>query len=95
MLSDVVTTFSTDFQGHAYGAPGRPALAGLVQWAQEHREDALNDPGVPRRRRPGAGESRRSWRAAWPAASSATAQRRGPLPAPPLPRTRHQPDHPP
>jgi hypothetical protein len=34
--------------------------------------------------------------AAWPAASSAAAHRRGPLPAPPLPPgTRHRPGHPP
>ena len=32
---------------------------------------------------------------AWPAASRATAHRRGPLPAPRLPRTRRQPGHPP
>ena len=38
----------------------------------------------------GSGASRRRWRAAWPAASSAGAHRRGPLPATPLPRTSPQ-----
>jgi hypothetical protein len=33
--------------------------------------------------------------AAWPAASSVGTHRRGPLPAPPLPRTCHQPGYPP
>ncbi len=40
-------------------------------------------------------ESRRRGGAAWPAASSAGAHRRGPLPAPPFPRTRNQPGSPP
>ena len=44
--------------------------------------------GVPRRSGQGGGESRRRWRAAWPAASSAEAHRRGPLPAAPLPAPR-------
>jgi hypothetical protein len=52
-----------ELQGHACGAPGRPALAGLVQWVHgQHAGDALNDRGVPRHRRPGCRESRRNWR---------------------------------
>jgi hypothetical protein len=49
--------------------------------------DALNGREAPRRRRPGRRESRRSWRGSLARCLSAAAHRRGPLPAPPLPRT--------
>ena len=41
-----VRSFFTIYQGHAFGAPGRPAMAGLVQEARAaQRGDALNDRG--------------------------------------------------
>jgi hypothetical protein len=56
--------------------PGRALGHGRV----DHQGECVKQPG-PRRWRPGvAGESRRCEAAAWPAASSAAAHRRGPLP---------------
>jgi hypothetical protein len=54
---------------------------------------------LTRRRRPAAGQRGKGHSppmgAAWPAASSTPAHRRGPLSAPPFPRTCRSPGHPP
>src|SRR5215470_4495869 len=39
-----VTTFLR-LQGHAYGGPGRPALAGIVQWAAGSTGDYVERSG--------------------------------------------------
>jgi hypothetical protein len=37
------------FQGHAFGAPGRPAPAGLRTWARDRRGEHLDGRGFPSR----------------------------------------------
>jgi hypothetical protein len=62
----------------------------------QHPGSALNDRGNAAPWRPGwRGSLAVAGGAAWPPASRATTHRRGPLPAPLLPRTRRQPGHPP
>ncbi len=82
-----VRTFFTVIQGHAFGAPtARPRQAPSVR-REDHRTGIRGSSGGFRRwRHVGSGNTRRWWAAAWPAASSAAAHRRGPLPQRGLPR---------
>ena len=83
-----MTSFSTGLQGHALRARQGASLG----------KDSEHERGSPGQKRvtsgrPAAGAgveggTRRWWAAAWPAASSAAAHRRGPLPQRSQPRTR-------
>jgi len=82
-------------QGHAFGAPGRPALAGSCGGRGLTWGAALEDRGVLRRRwRRSPGSLAVVGAAAWPAASAWGRTARAAAAAP-LPRTRQRPVHPP
>jgi hypothetical protein len=67
-------------QGHAFGAPGRLAPAGLVQWARRHAGMRWTIRGVPRRRRPGLRGVSPLWGGSFARCLSVGDARRGPLP---------------
>ncbi len=81
-----VRSFFTIIKGTPYGRARRPASAGSLGMAANHGGGR----GTSGRPAAGAGVkrgTRRCWAAAWPAASSAVAHRRGPLPLCGQPRT--------
>jgi hypothetical protein len=83
-----VTTFSTKgFKSTPSGRARRPAQVGSVHGRRTPRrsEGTSGRPAAGARVERG---TRRFWAAAWPAASSAAAHRRGPLPQRRQPRTR-------
>ena len=90
--------FSPGLRGHAFGAPDRPAPAGMRARAQGSSRGSAGQPRVPQQTAGGAGrESRRCWAAARPAAfalgTHGAGRRRSAVPPHPPPGSprRHAP----